>query len=519
MHLETLNEAFILAARRRIESRIVPLLESIYPSGRTTLPGSFRPHLKYTERVVSFYDYYACGLSVAAHLAAEGDVRSLGIINQLLRNMEHYRTRVYGRVFPGLTVPWQIPLRRLLFHAALAYEILEKHLKPSQRKAFRKLLEQQTRAAIDHSHRFFPGEQNLHLGFANNHSAIFMQGVYHAGRVLGRSDWMHSALDAAARLFRSGHPDGYWEENTNPAREGGPSLIYTPLTAGSLFDLLHDQRRCRSRFVRAGNFYRSFLNYNGGMIPLADERTNTHGGPSVYGLALHSLTPKGRGHIVRLIEDLDIKAQSPEMLAVLYYELGLMHTGRCEAPEYETRRSSRISLPLGVVRASGWTAGISALRALNRVRQPLSDYALDQQNLVYLSHEKCGVILTGHKSKNDSGFSTFCRGLDAYPIDTGTLSLGRTKAETRLSYATFDATLTWELSKTARLTLKTDDSREITTTLPITNPKYVRCAAPFKVVKLKGFSPYAVGNAEKPVTAVRFVWTKQLSIEFSPVGK
>lgn len=518
MNIKTsLDARYIALVKKRIEAQIVPAMESVYGSGGTRIPDSFRPGLKYLERVVSFYDYYACGISVLAPLAVKGDKRAGKLVDILLKNMDYYRTRIFRRPMVGVGL-WQIPLRRLLFHAALAYRILEPGLTAKQRKAFRALLEQQTSAALEHNHYFHPGEKKLYLGFANNHMAIFMQGVYHSGLVLKKAGWVGMAREFAGRLFRSGHPDGYWEENTNTLREGGPSLIYTPLTAGSLYDVLDGCRHAQSKFVRAGEFYRSFLNHDGDLIPLADERTNAHGKHPVYGLALHSLTSAGRGHIRNLISWLDWKEQSPESLAVLYHELDLMRTGPCTVPEYQKQGVSRITLPLGVVRAHGWTAALSALRALNRVRQPNSDYALDHQNMAYLAHDRAGVILTGHKSKNDPEFSTFRCGIDAYPVDTGTLRIGKDWAQARLRYATFEAGLRFELGKRARLVLETEANREITTTLPITNPAHVRSDHACSVVKLKGFSPYSSGNASEPVTAVKFVWKKLLVIEFLPAG-
>ncbi|MBL8026805.1 MAG: hypothetical protein JNL74_10365 [Fibrobacteres bacterium] len=517
--MEKLNTDYLNSIKLKVESKILPAMENIYGSGSSTIPDTFYPHLKYFERIVSYYDYCACGISVLAPLSVRGNKRADRIIGYLLKNMEHYRTRIYGHAMQDAAGPWTVPLRRLLFHASLAYEVLGASLKPSDRNGFKKLLEQQTRVALEHNNHFHPGEKRLYLGFMNNHTAIFMQGVFHVGRLLGNKQWMMSAKEAAGRLFRSGHSDGYWEENTNTRREGGPSMIYTPLTAGCLYDILDGFNKKQPAFLSAGKLYRGFLNYDGRAIPLADERTNCHSKISMYGLALHSLTAEGRGYIRHVIDNMDWNDLSPENLAVLYYELSQMHTGACKTPEYRKPGIFRISLPLGVLRYNGWTAGLSALRALNRVRSPGSDYALDHQNMAYLSHDKGGIILTGYKSKHDPEYSTFSRGVDAYPIDTGVLKMGKNWASVQLHYATFDATLRWDLGKTARLTLETNDSREIITTLPINGVVSFKSSIPASRVKLKGFSPYSAGNAEKPETALRFAWRKRLVVEFKGPDK
>ncbi len=506
-----LDQAHIRAAKHRVEAAIVPAMERLYGHGRTEIPDSFRPELKQIERIVSFYDYWACGISVLAPMAVAGDVRARELVGFVQNNMKHYRTEIFGRFKNRDNSIWAVPLRRLLFHAALACQALG----PKFGRACRSLVEQQVEAAIEHNQQFHPSEKDLHLGFANNHTAIFMQGVYYCGQVFRRPAWTRLAHEFAERFYASGHADGYWEENTNTRREGGPSIVYTPLTAGCLFDVLDGPRRPRAKFLRAGEFYRSFLNHDGDMIPLADERTNATGRHAAYGLALHSLTPRGRGHIVQMLDTLDFAAQTPEGLAVLYHELDLMRTGPCETPEYLADGKSRITLPLGVIRKNGWTAGISALRALNRVRQPRSDYALDQQAIVYLAHCDAGVVLTGLKSKNDTEYSTFRIGQeDGFPIDTGTLQMGDGWAEARLVYAKFEAIARWEIARWARLTLTTQDNREVTTTLPIHDPKCIRTNASFSKVKLKGLSPYSAGNAADPVTAARFLWRKKLVVEF-----
>jgi len=512
--MNSLSKEFIAVIKEKIEYEIIAKMEEYFSSSKPVIPKNFRPQLKQIERVVSYYDYYACGISVLAQMASTGDKKALFLMNNLFRNMDFYRTQIYGKVISGWNGVWHVPLRRLLFHAALAYEILKDKLPPKEINQFKKLLMQQTKVALEHNQFFHPGEKNLHLGFANNHTAIYMQAIYHVGRVLGNKQWVSLAEEAALRFLNSGHSDGYWEENTNINREGGPSLLYTPLTAGCLFDILDGNIKKQKAFYRAGKFYRSFLNSAGNSIPIADERSNHNGRSSIYGLALHSLTAEGRGHILKMLENLNWQDLSPEGLAVLYYELNLLQQGKCQKPEYQKSGNYRISLPLGVIRSNGWSAGISALRALNRVRQPNSDYALDQQNMVYLAHEKYGVILTGVKSKKDTDYSTFCIGFDGYTIDTGSLRMGSGWAEAKLMYARYEAKIRWEVGKTARLILETTDSREVTTTLPIQNKSCIHSKTPFQFISLKGFSPYTANNIEEANEAVRFQWCKKLVIEF-----
>ncbi len=82
--------------------------------------------------------------------------------------------------------------------------------------------------AIEHTSHFLPGQRDLHLTAANNHTAIFMQGIWYCGQTLHRQDWCDLTHEFAERFYESGHPDGYWEEHTNEQREGGPlAYLYT----------------------------------------------------------------------------------------------------------------------------------------------------------------------------------------------------------------------------------------------------------------------------------------------------
>jgi len=196
---------------------------------------------------------------------------------------------------------------------------------------------------------------------ANNHTAIFMQGVYYCGKVFNHPEWVDVSLDFAKRMYDSVHPDGYFEEMSNKEREAGPSMLYTRLTLGSLYDVLDGKTNSQEKFVKAGDFFRSFVNYNYEMIPIADERTNSNSKGIDYGLALHSLTSRGRYFIADNLINLDFSKHSIEMMAVIYHELNLMRQGDCKLPENRTDGSSRISLPLGIIRKDGFTAGLSAL--------------------------------------------------------------------------------------------------------------------------------------------------------------
>ena len=515
-----LDPAFIKRHKSLIEKAIVSAMEAVYLPYEETFDEKYRPGLKYIEKVVSFYDYQATGISVLAGLAEQEDPRVSRLIKKVRQNIKHYKENIFNTDVGGQWGGriWAVPLRRLLLHLALAYRKLEPVLGAEEKRWYAGLIDEEVRLAIEHNKNFYPGERNLNLppAVTNNHTAVFMQGIYYCGRALERPEWVDLTLDFARRMYDGVQPDGYFEENTNAAHEGGPSLIYTRLTLGCLYDVLDGQNGSQEKFIKAGNFYRSFVNHDYQMISIADERTNCHTAKGVdYGLALHSLTPQGRYYIVDNLEGLDYGRLSIENLAVLHHELDLMRTGGCRLPENRQEGNSRIRLPLGVVRKNGFTAGLSALLALNRLIRASSEYALDQQNMVYLAHDKAGLVLIGYKSKNDPSFSTFRIGDDAYTVRTGELRMGNGWAEADLHYRTFQAKIRWEISKTAKLILSSDADRVITSSFPITDEKYVRTDHKYAIQDLKGFSPYTQDNATEPVKALVFEWEKKLVIEFA----
>ncbi len=508
-----LDQEFINLIKSKIEKEILPRMEKEYLHSGTIFDDNYEPGLKYLEKIVNFYDYQATGISVLAILASKGNTRANVLIKKIQNNIHYYQQNIIGSEIDGSR--WDVPLRRLLLHIALAYKELEPSLSFDDKEMYTTLVEQQVPLAIAHNDNFFPGKNELYT-IANNHTAIFMQGIFYCGKVFNHPEWVDLTLDFANRMYDSVNPDGYFEEMSNKEREGGPSLVYTRLTLGCLYDVLDGQKKSQEKFIKAGDFYRSFINFDYQMIPIADERTNDYGKGIEYGLALHSLTARGRYFIVDNLASLDLSKLSIEDLSVIYHELNLMTYGNCELPENRVEGNSHIDLPLGIVRKNGFTAGLSALLALNRHLYPSNDYHLDQQDMVYLSHKKVGIILTGYKSKSNPEFSTFRIGDDAYTVKTGELFMGDGWAEANLYYETFRAKIRWEISDRARLILTTDSDKVITTSLPVTDEKFVHSDKNYQTKYLNGFSPYTKNNAEGKIKAVIFEWEKRLIIEFNP---
>ena len=462
---EGLTAEFVAELRSRIHTLILPGAEAYFQAGETAYSRG-NTGSKPIEMAQSYYDYQPCGVSTLGELAAGGEERALRVVQHIFNNTREYLTGW------GEKEGYRFPLRRLLLHLALCYEKLHAHVSPETSAEWRETLGLAGENVLAHFNRFqerVPALDNRGFGTGINHVALGAEGVWKAGEVLGRADWQALAGDFNDRLIAYSHPDGYFEEHTNDEREGGPSLTYTPLTAGSAY-IIQCWRNAvdRARFARCGALYRSLTDAGLRAMAFADERTNPHGlGP--YGLAIHSLTPEGRGFL-RMALDAEtgtgvLGRANLQTLSRINFELDYVDLGEGALPEPFQDGTFRISMPLGVARFNGWTCGLSAMRALNRVVSPRGDYALDRQNHLYLSHAEAGVILSGAKSKYDPLWSTVRIGNDAYPVRTGTLEMAADRAVAEVFYETFSVELTWTFGAEPRLTMVSDAKGPLTAQL------------------------------------------------------
>jgi hypothetical protein len=455
---EGLTAEFVDDLRSRIKSLILPGASEYFVQGGTAYTQN-NSGLKRTEMAVNYFDYQPCAVSVLGVMAAEGNKDAEMLVRQIVDNVSYYLDEWRSR--EGYTTS----LRRSQLHLVLAYESILPILEKDEAVRWRAVLLRSAQDMMDHFNHFeekHPALDNRGFGTGINHVAIAAEGIWKTGQVFEQADLCDRAGGFVDRLVSYGHPDGYFEEHTNDEREGGPSLVYTPLTAGCAY-IVQKWRNVAdpNRFAKCGALFRNLCDSHMHAMPFSDERANPHGlGP--YGIALHALSPEGRGFLRRALDPVTNPSLTSngrlEYLSRLFFELGESEIGAGAIPEPFKDGGFRITLPLGVSRESGWHAGVSALRALNRTIATDSDYALDRQSLVYLSHDKTGTILSGVKSKKNPNWSTLQIGDDAYPVRTGELD-GDFVATAH--YQTFNASVGWSLAEFAELSLSTDTKSEV----------------------------------------------------------
>lgn len=455
---EGLSAEFVNDLRDRIKALILPGASEYFVQGGTAYTQN-KPDLKRKEMAVNYFDYQPCAVSVLGVMAAEGNKGAEMLVRRIVDNVSYYLDEWRSR--EGYTTS----LRRSQLHLVLAYESMLPILGKDEAVLWRAVLLRSAQDMMDHFNLFeekHPALDNRGFGTGINHVAIAAEGIWKTGQVFEQTDLCDRAGGFVDRLVAYGHPDGYFEEHTNDEREGGPSLVYTPLTAGCAY-IVQKWRNVADldRFAKCGALFRNLCDSHLHAMPFSDERANPHGlGP--YGIALHALSPEGRGFLRRALDPVTNPSLTSngrlEYLSRLYFELSESEMGAGTIPEPFKEGSFRITLPLGVRRGFGWHAGVSSLHALNRTIATDSDYALDRQSLVFLSHDKAGTILSGVKSKKNRNWSTLRIGEDAYPVQTGELD---DDFVATAHYQTFNASVGWSLAESAKLSLSTDTNSEV----------------------------------------------------------
>jgi len=551
-----LQANFLSRVQSEVQALILPRAEAYFREGGDAFTQE-APALKSDEKVVNYYDYQPCAVSVLGLLAAKGNERALVLVRRIFKNVRYYIEEFRAENNHALS------LRRAQLHLALCYDRLRGAVPSEEAEAWRDLL---TRTAedmlerVNHLQERVPELDNRAFRTGINHVAIVAEGIWKSGDVLGRPDWQKCAGDFIDRLVAYSHSDGYFEENTNDKREGGPSLAYTPLTAGCAYMVQRWMGNLdRKRFARYGALYRNLIDTRFLPLVFADERANPQGLRAYrpYGRALHSLTPGGRGFL-RLSLDpetghVPLNLLTLEHLARLHMEIDHMELGEGAPPEPYHESMFRLRLPLGVIRQHGWTMGLSALRALNREIRPNGDYALDRQSLLCLVHETAGTVLAGAKSKYDPLWSTVRIGDDAYPVRTGNLKLEKDRAAAGIFYETFSVNLTWVYGERPRLVMASGATGPLKTQLVLEAPPGTRFSlndgrsvdlgdeeAEYENVRsvatdawevhsdhagsliwyVSPFNPYFAGNksapdARRPVFVVG--WTEQIEFSFRAI--
>jgi hypothetical protein len=475
------SSEFIEDIRRKIETIALDKSQYIYIEQGWEGFRRANKHLKEIEQELNFFDYQACVVLPLSNLARLGSSHAMQVVQEIITNTSFYLRSVQNRqLIRGLKRlsrlsiqrHYRTPLRRIGTYLVLSYKNLEGVLTKSEKEMWNKLMHKIAEQIVAHSNSLKPNIKEPHssnLGIGTNHYSLMSEALWLLGKHFKNEKWYELAADFSDRLMSFAPIDGYFEEHTNIAREGGPSLRYTPLSSGAMYHIqLWKGTLKEERFFKCDEFQRNMVDQNLNVLCFADERSNdTKLRP--FGIALHSLTPEGRYYLHRVLTNgkpLDPDCLDLQGLARVYFETESMQTGSCTCSAPFENGFYRISLPLGIMRQNGWTAGLSTLKCLNRELYPNGPYALDMQNLLFLSHKRAGIILRGFKSKNNILWSTVRKGMDGYTVETGELRVDKDKLCGLSIYKNFSVQLSWYFDESITLQLLSNESK-LTLQLPL----------------------------------------------------
>jgi len=256
-------------------------------------------------------------------------------------------------------------------------------------------------------------ERGLRLGYTtiartglrriHNIPCHHAMGLYCAGEALGRDDWKKQAKAFLHRVVRQQHGDGYWSEHR------GPVVLYNYVYSEALgcYAAMSGDRTVLPALRRAARFH-AWLTYpDGTNVETVDERNPYHPERIALGNAGFTLTPEGRGFLIRQRARLEAAGRKVSADAaaqiLLHGEAGPAKPLPADAARAEwTSADGKIA----VLRAGPWFLVGSAHTA------PVSGsrWIQDRQNFLSVFHDKTGLIVGGGNTKLQPYWSSFAVG-------------------------------------------------------------------------------------------------------------
>lgn len=272
------------------------------------------------------------------------------------------------------------------------YGIIKDAMPPERRAAWEKALR-----------RGYEGIAKQELNSMHNIPVHHAMGLYHAGQVLGRDDWMTTAQAFLRRAADKQHPDGYWSENSGPVV--GYNMVY--MDALGVYYALSQDEAVLDALRRGAVFHLNFTYPNGSSVETIDERQVYRAGIGLPNVGF-THTPEGRGYVKRQWEFL--KRRPSPVTSAEGAAMYLVYGGSGEvmpAPGFTRPHQYVTGDRKALVRREGpWFICMSGYTA----RVPNSRWIQDRQNMVSLYHDSTGVFLGGGNTKLQPLWSTFTVG-------------------------------------------------------------------------------------------------------------
>jgi len=386
-----------------------------------------------------------------------GDAR---LWQAILRNGRH----LVSRVAPDGSMTWRLRgvvlehpfvCQRLTCAWLMAYQRLARCLPEADAELWRSTILRACEWLVQRHllpHREVQRFTSHDVGTGTNHFSLYLSLIYLAGRELGKPDWVGLSSGLMKRLIADQRPGGYWEEHH------GPTLAYNYLTYHGVdqYTAWSGDELGKEALRRGLALHRHWTFPDGTAVECVDGRVRHQSGVWPWGLAGFTRWPEGRGFARLLIESMEGRELSGEMLARLADAFLMLHEGEEESPP-QAHALYRATLDqVSVVHKEGpWLYGLSGHCS---PRWPENQFCLDRQALASVWREGIGLVLDGSNSKCQPGLATFCRGAgeqaDSLPLKAELLTTGEEGEEAvEVSYASFTATLRARVVDSASLEL------------------------------------------------------------------
>jgi hypothetical protein len=232
-----------------------------------------------------------------------------------------------------------------------------------------------------------------------NIPAHHAMGLYIAGQVFGKPEWMRQAAGHLHRVVAAQSPDGYWSENMGPVISYG--FVY--VEAVGTYAVASGDQSVIPALRRSAVFHSYFTYPDGTDVETVDERNPYYADGHLPNVGF-TLTAEGRWLVDRQLRRW--KGPIPADLAASFLLWGregdIVGPGRGDSADFD------YVLPSGAAirRRGPWFLVISTMTT----PVPNSRWIQDRQNFVSVFHDKAGLILGGGNTKMQPAWSNFTVG-------------------------------------------------------------------------------------------------------------
>lgn len=244
-------------------------------------------------------------------------------------------------------------------------------------------------------------EKELRAAVPHNIPCWNAMGLYRAGQVFGRPEWMDAGRAMIARVASSQKPGGYWAEHE------GPTTLYNLVYvhALGLYHVFSGDPSVLPALREAVDFHSTFQYPDGRLVETVDGRVKYSDRIAGFALAAFSLTPEGRRLARHWIDGFDVGRDfsGPQggilASAYLHFRDGEERPMPLDAPRFLRNWQDRAL----VMREGKWFCCLSAF-----VSPPVaSRWGQDRQAFLSLWHGDAGLLVGGGNSKDQPEWSSF----------------------------------------------------------------------------------------------------------------